>query len=358
MPKKGRFLHHSYILMLKDFKFFVNEVRQKEQVFCVQNTILLGFLGEWMDMKMIKIRFLEKREEAELPKWAKFLPKKGRKWYIEKRRPYCIRMEKEGLTAVLQTTSENSMTAPWRKNGRKLLEQLKKEGAAIIIPPLEGELPRDVLPFAEGKQLMTLFAFLGAEEVLKRQGKNPEECTYLLAGGNEEIWRSALVSMGNEVNHLAIFTADVKGAEKLEQELFEERGLLTEVFASPKNPVLSQADVVFCCGMEQRKYEHMLKNDAVWIDLAGNRPVLRRLAERRQDVTVADGFFFARENRQMDGRWAEAEIFCSCESFRDCWKFSPAETKGKEILCELKERGYAVSGFSFMGNRVKIQKKP
>ena len=307
-------------------------------------------------MKMIKIRFLEKREEAELPKWAKFLPKKGRKRYIEKRKPYNIRMEKEGLTAVLQTTAENSMTAVWRKNGEKLLERLKKDGVAIIIPPLEGELPRDILPLADGRRLTTLFGFIGAAEALKRQGKNPAECTYLLAGGNEEMWRSALVSMGNEVNHLAIFTADVKGAEKLEQELFEERGLLAEVFASPKNSVFSQADVVFCCGMEQKKYEHMLKNGAVWIDLAGNRPVLRRLAERRQDVTVADGFFFSRESRQMDGRWAEAEVFCSCESFRDCWKFSPAETKGREILCELKGMGYAVSGFSFLGKRVKIRK--
>ena len=309
-------------------------------------------------MKTAKVRFLEKGETAELPKWAEFLPKKGQKRYIEKRKPYCIRMEKEGLTAILQTTAENSMTAVWRKNGEKLLERLKKEGVAIIIPSLEGELPRDILPLADGRRLTTLFGFIGAAEALKRQGKNPEECMYLLAGGNEKIWRSALVSMGNEVNHLAIFTADMKGAEKLEQELFEERGLLAEVFASPKNPVFSQADVVFCCGMEQKKYEHMLKNGAIWIDLAGNRPVLRRLAERRQDVTVADGFFFGRENRQMEGRGAEAEAFCSCESFRENWKFSPAETKGRKILCELKGMGYAVSGFSFLGNRVKIQKKP
>ena len=73
--------------MLKDFKFFVNEVRQKEQVFCVQNTVLSGFLGEWMDMKTAKVRFLEKGEAAELPKWAKFLPKNGQIRCIEKRKP-------------------------------------------------------------------------------------------------------------------------------------------------------------------------------------------------------------------------------------------------------------------------------
>ena len=83
-------------------------------------------------MELAKIRFLEKGEEAELPKWAKFLPKKGRRRYIEKRKPFYIRMEKEGLTAVLQTTAENSMTTPWRKNGRKLLEQLKKDGAVAL----------------------------------------------------------------------------------------------------------------------------------------------------------------------------------------------------------------------------------
>jgi hypothetical protein len=75
-------------------------------------------------------------------------------------------------------------------------------------------------------------------------------------------------------------------------------------------------------------------------------------------VTVADGFFFSRENRQMEGRWAEAEVFCSCERFRENWKFSPAETKGRKILCELKEMGYAVSGFSALGKRVKIMRKP
>ena len=35
--------------------------------------------------------------------------------------------------------------------------------------------------------------------------------------------------------------------------------------------------IMLDCGMEQGRYEYMLKNDAVWIDLAGNRPVLRKL---------------------------------------------------------------------------------
>lgn len=306
-------------------------------------------------MKMAEIRFLEKGEQAVLPKGGKLLPKGWQRGYIEKRRPFRLEEEGDSLTAVLQTEKENAMTAIWRKNAEKLLEALKKKEVTIVIPPAEGDLPRDLLPFAEGRRLANLFAFRGAAEALKRQGKNPEECTYLLAGGNHETWRGALISMGNEVNHLAIFTPDPDETKELVQELFAERGMMTEVFSSPKNPVFQQADVVFCCGMEQRAYEHMLKEGVVWIDLVGNRPVLRKLQERRRDVATMDGFFFRRGKKQAEGRFAEAEAFLSCEIFRENWQFPLAEAAEKEMLCELQERGYAVSGFSLMGKRVKIR---
>ena len=238
------------------------------------------------------------------------------------------------------------------------MERLKKEGVEIVIPPVEGELPRGILPFADGRRLTNLFAFEGAAEALRRQGKHPEECRYLLVGGNEDDWRVALTSMGNEGNHLSIFTLDPNGAKELTQELFEERGLMTEVFSSPKNAVFSQADVVVCCGMEQRAYEHMLGKGTVWVDLAGNRPVLRRLMEHRTDVVVMDGFFFKKEEMQMEGRMAEAEAFLSCSIFRENYHFPLEQAAGKEMLCECKERGYAVSGFSLLGKRVKIRRKP
>lgn len=301
-------------------------------------------------MQRVRVRFLEKGEAARLPKGAKLLPKGWQRAYIERRKPYY--MEEEA--AVLQTTAEQSPY--FRKQAAQMLEKLKRDGVEIIIPPVEGELPRDILPFADGRRLTNLFAFPGAKEILKRQGKNPEECRYLLAGGNEEAWRTALISMGNEVNHLAVFTADTGEAKKLEQELFEEYGLMAEVFASPKHPAFGAADVVFGCGMEQRRYEYMLGEGAVWIDLAGNRPVLRKLAERRRDVVALDGFFFRKGKEQMEGRMAEAEAFLSCDTFRRNFSVPLSETEGKGILCELQERGYALSGFSLMGNRVKIKK--
>ena len=309
-------------------------------------------------MKTAKIRFLEKGEAARLPKGAKLLPKGMQKKFIETCRPYRLTAEKDILTGILQTVPENSMTQVWRKNAVKLLERLKKEGVEIILPPVKGELPRDILPFADGRKLTNLFAFEGAAEALRRQGKNPEECRYLLVGGNEDCWRTALTSAGNEVNHLAIFTLDPDSAKELVQELFEERGLMTEVFSSPKNSMFRQADVVLGCGMEQRAYEHMLGEGTVWIDCVGNRSVLRRLREKRADVFSMDGFFFKKDGEQMEGRFAEAKAFLTCPVFQENFRFSLVEAARKEMLCELQEKGYAVSGFSALGKRVKIVKKP
>ena len=303
-------------------------------------------------MEKIRVRFLEKGEAARLPKGVKFLPKGWQQAYIEKRKPYYL----DGDTAVLQTTAEHSPY--FRKQAAELLEKLKKNGTEIILPPTEGELPRHILPFADGRRLTNLFAFAGGMEALRRQGKQPEACHYLLAGGREADWRSALFSMGSEVNHLAIFTPEPRQAERLTAELFAGWGLMTEVFSSSNHPILGEADVIFGCGVEQRKYEYMLKEGAIWIELAGNRPLLRKLAEKRPDVVLLDGFFFRKGKKQMEGRSVEAEAFLSCPAFREKWEGIPTDDVGKEILCELQERGYGLSGFSLMGKRVKIRRKP
>lgn len=311
-------------------------------------------------MELARVRFLEKGEEAVLPKWAKLLPKS---WgYLEKHRPYRLERDADGILGILQVQREEALSTPWRKGALSLLEALEGEGVSIIVPPAEGEFPRERLPFAEGRRLAALFAFEGAAEALRRQGKNPEECTYLLAGGDKGMWQAALSSMGNEVNHLAIFTQEPDGAEEIVGELYMGRGLVTEVFSSPKNPAFAEADVILSCGMEQRALEHILKKGAFWLDLAGNRPMLRRLMQLRPDVSAAEGFFFhvslGNEEKQMEGRMAEAEAFLQCSNFRQSWGFPLEELERDVLLFELRERGFAVSGFSAFGKRVKIRRNP
>ena len=194
---------------------------------------------------------------------------------------------------------------------------------------------------------------------MRRQGRNPEESAFLLAGGEPHIWGRVLSSLGNEVNRLAIFTQEPETAEGVVQRLYAERGLMAEVFSSPKNAALGAADVVLSCGMEQRAYEHILKRGCIWLDFAGNRPVLRRLRSLRPDISAAEGFFFrmaAEGGEQMEGRLAEARAYLGCAAFRE--GFSAEDWDGERLFSALQEKGFSVSGFSAFGKRVKIKLYP
>lgn len=310
-------------------------------------------------MEPARVRFLEEGEEPVLPKWTKLLPQRWRQRKTVDTYPYTLTRVDGVLTGILQVERTAALTADWRRGAVRLLAALEEAGAAIIVPPAEGEFPRERLPFAEGRRLAQLFAFAGAAEALRRQGRNPEESAFLLAGGEPHIWGRVLSSLGNEVNRLAIFTQEPEATEGVVQRLYAERGLMAEVFSSPKNAVLGAADVVLSCGMEQRAYEHILKRGCIWLDFAGNRPVLRRLRSLRPDISAAEGFFFrmaAEGGEQAEGRLAEARAYLGCEAFRE--GFSAEDWDGERLFSVLQEKGFAVSGFSAFGKRVKIKLHP
>ena len=303
-------------------------------------------------MEPARVRFLEEGEEPVLPKWTKLLPQRWRQRKTVDTYPYTLTRVDGVLTGILQAERTAVLTADWRRGAVRLLAALEEAGAAIIVPPAEGEFPRERLPFAEGRRLAQLFA-------LRRQGRNPEESVFLLAGGEPHIWGRVLSSLGNEVNRLAIFTQEPETAEGVVQRLYAERGLMAEVFSSPKNAALGAADVVLSCGMEQRAYEHILKRGCIWLDFAGNRPVLRRLRSLRPDISAAEGFFFrmvAEGGEQAEGRLAEAMAYLGCEAFRE--SFAAEDWDGERLVSALQEKGFAVSGFSAFGKRVKIKLYP
>lgn len=177
-------------------------------------------------MEPARVRFLEEGEEPVLPKWTKLLPQRWRQRKTVDTYPYTLTRVDGVLTGILQAERTAVLTADWRRGAVRLLAALEEAGAAIIVPPAEGEFPRERLPFAEGRRLAQLFAFAGAAEALRRQGRNPEESAFLLAGGEPHIWGRVLSSLGNEVNRLAIFTQEPETAEGVVQRLYAERGLM------------------------------------------------------------------------------------------------------------------------------------
>ncbi len=308
-------------------------------------------------MKKGRIRFLAEGETPLLPGWTRLLPTAWREYYTRSKSPYRTEEQDGVWEGILHTRKEGIAEDNWRRNAAALLEEMRLNGVGIVIPPAEGEFPQEGLPFAEGRKIAAVFAFAGAAEALRRKGAEPAQASYLIAGGEPWLWERAFSSMGNEVNHLSIYTEQKRAAEAAAERLYEERGLLVEIFSSPKNPAFSKADAILSCGLEQRSYEHILKQGCFWLDLAGNRPALRRLTRLRPDITAAEGVYFhtGSEKEQVEGREAEADAYICCPVFRQCWKQDM--NSGAESFGELSALGYRVSGFSALGKRVKVSRR-
>jgi len=307
-------------------------------------------------MKIAEVNFLGKEEEISLPRWTNILTGKLREKYILSRKPFTIQEKDDTLYGVLSFAEGHGLPSPWREKAEALVKSLAAEGAGIVIPPYEGEIPQKILPLAKGRILGALFAFDGAAEALRRQGKNPEEAHFLIAGNDPDVLPMVLAGMGDYVNHLSFFVDNTGELESIQEELFIEKGLLTDIFSSPRNPLFGEADVIIVCGMEQTGYEHIIKRYSVFIDAAGNRPALRRLTQRRWDVAVAEGFYFNYEGQQLEGRRAEAMAFTRHMDFREFWMENFPKGEAKDIYLALKENGFSVSGFSALGKRIKIAK--
>ena len=99
-------------------------------------------------MEPARVRFLEEGEEPVLPKWTKLLPQRWRQRKTVDTYPYTLTRVDGVLTGILQAERTAVLTADWRRGAVRLLAALEEAGAAIIVPPAEGEFPRERLPFA------------------------------------------------------------------------------------------------------------------------------------------------------------------------------------------------------------------
>lgn len=339
--------------------FFVYKIKYlsictKHRAIHAENITFLRMRG--MDMGYGEIRFLAEGEKPLLPGWTRFLPQKWQMRYLLQKCPYQLERQGENLLGILQTERAGAMAADWRRAALRMLAEMEQNGAEILVPPAEGELPLGNLPYADGRRLAAVFAFAGAAEALRRQGKEPAASAYLICGGEEGLWRRLFAGMGQEVNRLAILTQEPQKAERLAAEIYAAQGLALEIFSSPRHPALAAADAVLSCGMEQRAYLYSLKKHCFWLELAGNRPMLRRILQSRPDIAAAEGFFFHLDEKQLEGRFAEAEAFLRCAPFRADWTREEPPAQG--LFAALQEEGFSISGFSAFGKRVKLRKAP
>jgi len=305
-------------------------------------------------MSIGRMVFLQ--EEARLPKLLQKLPLSLREKYLLHWHPYTITKEEAYLLGVLQCPWGSGLSDVWRTKAEALLREMKASGCAIVVAPWDGEIPRQILPVSFGNVLLSLLAFEGAREALRRKGKNAEAAKFVLVGGSTQHISFVLGGIGTFVNQLSFFHDSPSDLEEVQERLFIEHGLLSEVFSSVKNPLLSEADVVIDCGSESPAYAFTMKKNGVWITVNGNRPGLRRLLANRPDVLAMEALFVKnKDGVEMDTRQMEAILYCENRDFRDLWHgdISLAE----DVSAMIKDAGILPSGFIALGKRQKIAKK-
>lgn len=281
-------------------------------------------------------------EVHSLPFWVKCLPNKWKSHYIETKQPYEITISDDGaVTGTLAISVGNGLPENYRQAAEELFYEMKRCGVSIILPPKQGEIPRNILPIAWGRYLTAMYGFLGAEYCLRQRGKEPAECHFVIVGGEAYFVELLLLHMGNSINQLSLFHKKPEEFDAIQEVLFRERGLSTEIFSSPRNPNLGSADVVFLCDFAQVGYEHILKENCVFIDVVGNNSVTRNLYQRRSDVRVMNGFQFALDDIFYTTKELEAHLYDHMSEMR---RIFSGQIASGNFLEKLEETGVKIKG--------------
>lgn len=306
-------------------------------------------------MAIGKVRYLNNDEVVQTKKWVSRLPKSLKDKYILHRQPFTITQVDDYFEGVLSMKIGDGLPSDWREKCEDLIINMQLEGVTILVPPKHGEFPRDILPFAWGHKLMEVLTFLHMNEILELVSKTNENenlkntatTHFVIAGGDVHNVANLTYFMPTEVNHLSFFHNDIDELEQLQDYFFAKRGLPTEIFASPKNPSLTNADVVILCHNSIISYEHILKENAIFIDIIGNPTITKNLKERRPDVTIIDGFNYIRNQQIYSFEEWEARIY---NRHRKVRKFLIGEEYGnREILKYFKNLNLEVKSLICLG---------
>lgn len=298
---------------------------------------------------IITLTFLRHMHDRILPKWMRRMPEKWKEHYALHHLPFLQSETDSGIEICMQTDQEGYFSPVWREQTKLALEQAKAQGAIIALSPMAADMPKGILPFANGKHLESLFAVEGAALALERMGKEREEANYIIADGT--FAPILLDCLPLWVNHLGIVTDRPAFYVPYQEEFLSERGLVMEIFSSVGNPIFRDGDAVLSFAKGGRGMVYAMKDNSFFLDLAGNKSLLTHFAEARQNIVTADGFFFKQEEKEYSCMEAEAYAFCLCPSFRQFFTENGNAEEARDALFEL---GFFPCGFSIGNHRRKI----
>lgn len=301
---------------------------------------------------IVTITFLRHIHDRILPKWMNRMPEKWKEHYALHHLPFLQSEMEYGTKICMQTDKEGYFSPLWREQTKQALEQAKAQGAVIALSAMAADMPKGILPFADGRRLAALFAIEGAALALERMGRSKEEGKYIIADGT--FAPILLDCLPPWINHLGIVTDRPAYYVSYQENCLLEQGLVMEIFSSVGNPIFRDGDAVLSFSKGGRGMVYAMKDNAFFLDLAGNEALLTHFAEARHEIVTADGFFFRHGEREYPSMLAEAHAFCLCPSFRRFFLEDSDAKEAKEALIEL---GFSPCGFSIGAHRRKILRR-
>ncbi len=310
-------------------------------------------------MKLGLVRYCKKEEAPGTKGVAKRLPKKLVEWCTETFHPYTFQeMTLLGVAGYeiilfLRHDEEKEESVKHQRILEELLRDFCDKDVEIVIPPEQGVFPTNIIRIAEGKAVKGLFALEAVKKVMKRQGKALKDCHIVIVDGGNFLTKMTLDVVYPNVNFLAVYTDRAEDFAEKAEEIYEDCGLNLQIFSSPKNEIMKEADAVLNCGCEMGNFDYAMKKGAFYFDIAGNRRKLRRLLVRRDDLFLADGLVLKKDGKFYSAAQVEGAAYITSTEFRRflCARYDQGEAEKAANF--LKDEEFSISGFTCLEKRVR-----
>ncbi len=290
-------------------------------------------------MKFAEIGYLKEGESLWVSDFVMRLPKRIRDKYFLCFVPLKIEPafvgDAEGIKITLPITSlEQNMTL-YTRMIKKTVSLLMSKEIQIVINEDRIPLPADFIQ-ARGSIAVSYFVSRIFKDACVRHNIKPEDAKVVVTDGKNLETFLVLNSLIGEVNHLSVRTDNKAALEDLADTIFEESGLVTEFFVSPKSSYIKNADVIINCSSDMENFDYVFKKGLIYIEASPFKGKLNRLISRRDDIYFFTNLYTEVCGVNLDAAHMEVLFLIKCAQSKKGMISGCADYKDWEILQNLR----------------------
>ncbi|NDO47514.1 hypothetical protein [Clostridium sp. MD294] len=302
-------------------------------------------------MKFAEIQCSTKIESFGIPKIFLKLPHFILNWYLLQYRPFCIKEMNLANAEGYEIKIYQNLEQQTEKQIQKLLLFLKQKEVAVVLTDCDIILPNNI-KICYGTILNSLLVLQATQKAIKRQHKTLQESRFLIIDGENFITDLVLDVLYPHVNYLSIYTNRQEYFTKKTEQIYEDYGLCLEFFTGEKNKLFGTYNVIINCSNNMDNYDYKIQKNAFYFDIIQNKPKMKRLLSRRNDLLLSDGLLLKWQNNTYYSKQLET-IFCATEKhfyYFLCHDYR--QQSAQEIIDLLQQKEIIITGLTCFEKRI------